>query len=58
MTEPCRTPWAASRLSPISAKLSSKYETPRTWKQALQQHEAILRAPEAGDHDPRSRGMI
>ncbi|MEP6823518.1 MAG: FadR/GntR family transcriptional regulator, partial [Ramlibacter sp.] len=30
------------RHSPISAKLSSKYETPRTWKQALKEHEAIL----------------
>src|SRR5688572_13661528 len=37
------------RHSPISAKLSSKYETPRTWKQALKEHEAILRALEARD---------
>ncbi|MEO5670010.1 MAG: FadR/GntR family transcriptional regulator [Ramlibacter sp.] len=37
------------RHSPISANLSSKYETPRTWKQALKEHEAILRAMEARD---------
>jgi GntR family transcriptional repressor for pyruvate dehydrogenase complex len=37
------------RHSPISAKLSSRYETPGTWKQALKEHEAILRALEARD---------
>lgn len=37
------------RHSPISAKLASKYENPRTWKAALEEHEAILRAIDARD---------
>jgi len=38
-----------SRHSPISAKLSSRYENTRTWNLALKEHEAILRAIEARD---------
>lgn len=37
------------RHSPISAKLSSRTETTRTWKQALQEHEAVLNAVQARD---------
>jgi GntR family transcriptional repressor for pyruvate dehydrogenase complex len=37
------------RHSPISAKLSSRFESPRTWKSALKEHEAILKAIEARD---------
>ena len=37
------------RHSPISAKLSSRYENSKTWKAALKEHEAILRAVEARD---------
>ena len=37
------------RHSPISAKLSSRYENARTWNLALKEHEAILRAIEARD---------
>jgi GntR family transcriptional regulator, transcriptional repressor for pyruvate dehydrogenase complex len=46
------------RHSPISAKLSSKYETPRTWKQAMQEHEAILRALEARDPIAAQAAML
>jgi GntR family transcriptional regulator, transcriptional repressor for pyruvate dehydrogenase complex len=46
------------RHSPISAKLSSKYETPRTWKQALKEHEAILRALEARDPIAAQAAML
>lgn len=37
------------RHSPISAKLSSRFESARTWKAALKEHEAILKAVEARD---------
>jgi GntR family transcriptional repressor for pyruvate dehydrogenase complex len=37
------------RHSPISAKLSSRFESPRTGKSALKEHEAILKAIEARD---------
>lgn len=37
------------RHSPISAKISSRFENTRTWKIALQEHEAILAAVEARD---------
>ena len=37
------------RHSPISEKLSSRYETPQTWHSALNEHEAILRALQARD---------
>jgi GntR family transcriptional repressor for pyruvate dehydrogenase complex len=38
-----------SRHSPISAKLSSRFENNRTWGLALKEHEAILRALETRD---------
>jgi len=38
-----------SRHSPISAKLSSRFENNRTWSLALKEHEAILRALETRD---------
>jgi len=37
------------RHSPISAKISSRFESTRTWKAALKEHEAILAAVEARD---------
>jgi GntR family transcriptional repressor for pyruvate dehydrogenase complex len=37
------------RHSPISAKISSRFESTRTWKVALKEHEAILKAVEARD---------
>ena len=37
------------RHSPISAKLSSRYESMRTWGLALKEHEAVLLALEARD---------
>ena len=37
------------RHSPISAKISSRFETTRTWKSALAEHEAILEAVAARD---------
>lgn len=37
------------RHSPISAKIRSRFENTRTWKLALAEHEAILRAVEARD---------
>jgi GntR family transcriptional repressor for pyruvate dehydrogenase complex len=37
------------RHSPISAKLSSRYESTRTWSAALKEHEAVLLALEARD---------
>jgi GntR family transcriptional repressor for pyruvate dehydrogenase complex len=37
------------RHSPISAKISSRFESARTWKAALKEHEAILKALEARD---------
>ena len=46
------------RHSPISAKLSSKYESPRTWKAALKEHEAILRAVEARDPIAAQAAML
>lgn len=46
------------RHSPISAKLSSKYETPRSWKQALMEHEAILRALEVRDPIAAQAAML
>ena len=46
------------RHSPISAKLSSKYENPRTWKAALKEHEAILRALEARDPIAAQAAML
>jgi GntR family transcriptional regulator, transcriptional repressor for pyruvate dehydrogenase complex len=38
-----------SRHSPISVKLSSRFENTRTWNLALKEHEAILRALEVRD---------
>lgn len=46
------------RHSPISAKLSSKYETPRTWRTALKEHEAILHALEARDPIAAQAAML
>lgn len=46
------------RHSPISAKLSSKYENTRTWKAALKEHEAILRALEARDPIAAQAAML
>jgi len=46
------------RHSPISAKLSSKFETVRTWKLALNEHEAILRALEARDPIAAQTAML
>ena len=37
------------RHSPISAKISSRFENTRTWKTALKEHQAILKALEARD---------
>jgi len=37
------------RHSPISAKITSRFESMRTWRAALKEHEAILRALEARD---------
>lgn len=37
------------RHSPISAKIRSRFESARTWKAALKEHEAILSAIEARD---------
>lgn len=37
------------RHSPISAKISSRFENTRSWKSALAEHEAILKAVEARD---------
>lgn len=37
------------RNSPISAKISSRYESARTWASALKEHEAIVRALAARD---------
>jgi GntR family transcriptional regulator, transcriptional repressor for pyruvate dehydrogenase complex len=37
------------RHSPISAKISSRFESTRTWKAALLEHQAILNAVEARD---------
>jgi len=38
-----------SRRSPISSKLSSRFENTRTWNLALKEHQAILRALEQRD---------
>lgn len=46
------------RHSPISAKLSSKYENPRTWKAALKEHEAILSALDARDPIAAQAAML
>jgi len=37
------------RHSPISSRISSRFESTRTWKAALKEHEAILKALEARD---------
>jgi GntR family transcriptional repressor for pyruvate dehydrogenase complex len=37
------------RHSPISAKISSRFESTRTWRVALKEHEAILEAVQARD---------
>jgi GntR family transcriptional repressor for pyruvate dehydrogenase complex len=37
------------RHSPISSKISSRFESIRTWKTALKEHEAILKALQARD---------
>jgi GntR family transcriptional repressor for pyruvate dehydrogenase complex len=37
------------RHSPISARISSRFETTGTWRAALKEHEAILKAVEARD---------
>lgn len=46
------------RHSPISAKLSSRYENSRTWKAALKEHEAILRAIESRDPIAAQAAML
>lgn len=46
------------RHSPISAKLSSRYENTRTWKAALKEHEAILRALESRDPIAAQAAML
>ncbi|RZJ22302.1 MAG: FadR family transcriptional regulator [Haliea sp.] len=46
------------RHSPISAKLSSKYENARTWKAALKEHEAILHALEERDPIAAQAAML
>jgi GntR family transcriptional regulator, transcriptional repressor for pyruvate dehydrogenase complex len=46
------------RHSPISAKLSSKYENPSTWKAALKEHEAILSALDARDPIAAQAAML
>lgn len=46
------------RHSPISTKLSSKYENPRTWKAALKEHEAILGALDARDPIAAQAAML
>lgn len=46
------------RHSPISAKLSSRYENARTWKAALKEHEAILRALDARDPIAAQAAML
>lgn len=46
------------RHSPISAKLSSRYENARSWKAALKEHEAILRALEARDPIAAQAAML
>lgn len=46
------------RNSPISAKLSSRYENARSWKAALDEHEAILRALEARDPIAAQAAML
>ncbi|MES2938942.1 MAG: FadR/GntR family transcriptional regulator [Pseudomonadota bacterium] len=46
------------RHSPISARLSSKYENSRTWKIALKEHEAILQALEARDPIAAQAAML
>lgn len=46
------------RHSPISAKLSSRYESARSWKAALKEHEAILRALEARDPIAAQAAML
>jgi GntR family transcriptional repressor for pyruvate dehydrogenase complex len=37
------------RHSPISAKISSRFESTRTWRAALKEHEAIVKAVEVRD---------
>jgi GntR family transcriptional repressor for pyruvate dehydrogenase complex len=46
------------RHSPISAKMSSRYENARTWKTALKEHEAILHALEARDPIAAQAAML
>lgn len=46
------------RHSPISAKMSSRYESARTWKTALKEHEAILHALEARDPIAAQAAML
>lgn len=46
------------RHSPISVKLSSRYENTRTWKAALKEHEAILRAIESRDPIAAQAAML
>lgn len=46
------------RHSPISAKLSSRYENAKSWKAALQEHEAILRALEVRDPIAAQAAML
>ncbi len=46
------------RHSPLSARLASRYENARTWKAALKEHEAILRALEARDPIAAQAAML
>lgn len=46
------------RHSPISAKLSSRYENARSWKAAVKEHEAILRALETRDPIAAQAAML
>ena len=46
------------RHSPISAKLSSRYENAQSWKKALKEHEAVLRALEARDPIAAQAAML
>jgi len=46
------------RHSPISAKMSSRYESARSWKAAVKEHEAILRALETRDPIAAQAAML
>jgi GntR family transcriptional regulator, transcriptional repressor for pyruvate dehydrogenase complex len=46
------------RHSPISAKMSSRYESAKSWKAAIKEHEAILRALETRDPIAAQAAML